>query len=764
MTISQLVRKEFRPRSTSKTEYELEIRNLSFLKLLKHPHIVELLGCYTYRDRHNLLFPLARGGTLADLLSADKALAFSKDEALIVALCGLSSALCVVHNFVSDDLKAIGCHHDLKPSNILVDDTKFLLADFGLSRFKEIPQASATLFRGGRGDYIAPECEDLENGFEKHVIHRSSDIWSFGCILSEVLTYMIDGPAGVRDFKQRRKYKIESTNWNTFRFHCGSDKPNNNVLKWLEEIEQKTSTSGRLITHLVRQMLFLKPEVRPKILEIDATLRLIAVDNLAQPIECLYRAVCQKSGSVLALVEQERFKSWGWALRLAQNSAQEGRTKCLGELLYDEFRALVARLQELTNTLEDVVPVCQNPRGRVFLPLRRLNDSLLGMLPRTVQESARTYLECHMLQSDDTVVLDRISRSLHGQSSSDDEISLFAAIKRMHLFVTEIRAVDNTELQIDLTQLREKRPFGDFCRCRIAQDGSQHTQNALVEWRAYGEHYSDKDVAKELFSRLQAITKLLNSASQRESLRVLHCRGFYHDPACYNLGLVYEFPQTSYPRDREITAITLRQILENDSRGKNRPLLGDRFRLALNLATSILDFHKISWLQKAISSFNIVFFYPEGHFHGRFMEKPYLLGFLSSRQNDESAFTEGPTEDSRHKDYQHPKYLGGNMRFRPEYDYYSLGIVLLELGLWSSLSDMTKGGDFLGSPEQFRRSLLQKRVPLLGQTMGYMYQQAVTVCLEGDFGMFSEAERKNSVDICFNFKELVVDRLASCRA
>jgi serine/threonine protein kinase len=62
------VRKEFKPQRKD-SEYELELRNLSILRRLKHPNIIELLGAYIYRDKYNLIFPLARGGTLADLIT-----------------------------------------------------------------------------------------------------------------------------------------------------------------------------------------------------------------------------------------------------------------------------------------------------------------------------------------------------------------------------------------------------------------------------------------------------------------------------------------------------------------------------------------------------------------------------------------------------------------------------------------------------------------------------------------------------------------------
>jgi len=83
-----------------------------------------------------------------------------------------------------------------------------LLADFGLSRFKEQVESSGTVFRQGGGDYRAPECEDIgDDFFSKFVVRRSSDIWSFGCIIAEAATYMILGRYGVEEFKKRRRFK-----------------------------------------------------------------------------------------------------------------------------------------------------------------------------------------------------------------------------------------------------------------------------------------------------------------------------------------------------------------------------------------------------------------------------------------------------------------------------------------------------------------------------------------------------------------------------
>jgi len=75
--------------------------------------------------------------------------------------------------------------------------------------------------------------------------------------------------------------------------------------------------------------------------------------------------------------------------------------------------------------------------------------------------------------------------------------------------------------------------------------------------------------------------------------------------------------------------------------GENAVQCLDLFRLAHSLAASVLDFHKVNWLLKVISSFNIVFFYPQSSSWDKFMDAPYFMGFLSSRVNDEFAFTEG---------------------------------------------------------------------------------------------------------------------------
>ena len=123
---------------------------------------MELLGFYTFKSHHYLLFPPAASdlGQLlyppaaSDLDQVLRDSPFLRSEFNnLLALSGLASAVEKLHNYESEILHVslIGCHHDLKPKNVLVDEGKFLLADFGLSKFKNVSEDSKSPFGRGEG-------------------------------------------------------------------------------------------------------------------------------------------------------------------------------------------------------------------------------------------------------------------------------------------------------------------------------------------------------------------------------------------------------------------------------------------------------------------------------------------------------------------------------------------------------------------------------------------------------------------------------------
>ena len=174
---------------------------------------------------------------------------------------------------------------------------------------------------------------------------------------------------------------------------------------------------------------------------------------------------------------------------------------------------------------------------------------------------------------------------------------------------------------------------------------------------------------------------------------------------------------------------SLRDIISKVQSRMQRPSLDQVFDIAKKLVNVVLTMHKANWLHKNISSYNIIFFPSELRSIAEAMTEPYFIGFGYSRLNLETAFTQGPDEQL---EYQHPEYLKGLKRFCQEHEYYSVGLVLLELGLWLPLEVITR--DIFGSPADMLKVLMETEVPKLKTCMGSAYEDAVIACLKGDFG------------------------------
>ncbi len=98
----------------------------------------------------------------------------------------------------------------------------------------------------------------------------------------------------------------------------------------------------------------------------------------------------------------------------------------------------------------------------------------------------------------------------------------------------------------------------------------------------------------------------------------------------------------------------LTKILSETKDFRSKPSLGDRFKLAYDLAVSVLEFHKVGWMHKSISGLNVVFFGAEKVRARDWLREPYVIGFNHSRPDDPQAFTEGLTRRSSSVFYQNP--------------------------------------------------------------------------------------------------------------
>jgi serine/threonine protein kinase len=220
--------------TTDSMLFELEKNALKILHS-RHPNIVPLLGSYKYKDKYNFIFP--RADCDLDMYFQHGTPPQTPREMydLFTEISKLVSALDTIHDckitFDLDegyDVSQIGYHRDLKPKNILKMGDIFMISDLGLAIFKEQGPVSNTEWILGESTYYAPECK--ANG----KAGRLSDIWSLGCIFSEVVTFALRGATGIHEFWLKRKQSyVDGISLDYF---YKDDTVCKGVLEWFDEL------------------------------------------------------------------------------------------------------------------------------------------------------------------------------------------------------------------------------------------------------------------------------------------------------------------------------------------------------------------------------------------------------------------------------------------------------------------------------------------------------------------------------------------------
>ncbi|CAD5114420.1 DgyrCDS3553 [Dimorphilus gyrociliatus] len=140
---------------------------ITVLRKLKHPNIVQLLDVYEDKKSVYLVMELVTGGELFDRI-VEKGSYTERDAS----------------NLIRQVLEAVDfmhstgiVHRDLKPENLLyenkTEESKIMISDFGLSRFED---SGCMATACGTPGYVAPEVL-AQRPYGKEV-----DVWSIGVI------------------------------------------------------------------------------------------------------------------------------------------------------------------------------------------------------------------------------------------------------------------------------------------------------------------------------------------------------------------------------------------------------------------------------------------------------------------------------------------------------------------------------------------------------------------------------------------------------
>lgn len=398
--------------------------------------------------------------------------------------------------------------------------------------------------------------------------------------------------------------------------------------------------------------------------------------------------------------------------------------------------------------------------------LRDYNDGLYCLLSAVERRRLRQALAPELVpkqQKIDTI------KELGGASTEYQDLAGVAAlaVQRLCLESPETsgaaRAASQRRLQIegnrisfDLQEAPNSVPtHADRAIASLSEPHGAGKRVVLVEWKSYDKSLGEA-LREQQLQRLRDVAALLNVDNKPPSLHVPHCIGYFSDNWHPRVGFVFEYGGYTPPW-------SLQDVLG----GNAIPYVGDRFRLAHELSLSVSILHSAGWLHKGIRSDNIIFSSPVSRTtHPPQLDHPLLLGFEYARPNTHTAFSE--TIDSLGPQallYRHPQCIDTEgqprTRFEPAHDVYSLGVILLEIGLWRSAEELYAKLKYTGRFDpRFGKDLLRHHTPLLGGKMGKIYMEVVTACLSGEYTKIDQITQQTGSNEQEKFYWAVVNPLS----
>lgn len=757
----------------SKAEaFKKELECLELLRCIRHSSIIELLASYEQHGDYFLLFPKL-SMNLEDFLKMDTRIGeFGDDLTFFNALCGLASAVEVVHelSIESEELivTRIGYHHDIKPKNILVTENTFVLTDFGLARLNVPDEGSQSQWINTIGDYIAPEC--MDDKFNHKVVGRSIDVWALGCLIADVATYMELGKDGVQKYRDMRKHTVRPQMPRNYRFF-EADALRTSVIGWLNTMSDDWKTCGMpCLVELVTLMLQVDPKVRPKASEVHYRLQYICTKmvyrKILQILQSQNSFFLEKNSTSTPYAqlgswfEIERIMAWGYVLGMEQDGISHPFFLTKTVIASELYQSLLTALKELRSEAQaDKIADSLNTASASVSTsaiAQRLARNLWEKVPVAYQMRMEQAWRQSFLNTDDVPRLHMIEEVARVLPVPYSQIGKAAALKRLSMRIwKEDRdngssqqglLITNRQIQRE-SKLSETHEIGWLDQKRTTKSKATRTR-IFIEWVLYAPSWEEQGEEEKILKTL-ALAEML-AHPKPETFRVLDCVGVVppsnetNDPG---FGYVYQLPH--HIRNQEDISIkTLSELLQN----KEIVVLEHKFTLAARICTSMYHLHSASWFHKNLQATNIIFFMNMKDSSNSFSTDnidPYLVGFQHSRPDGEIWHSDYDVYSGASSQYRHPDYVPGETRFEMKFDYYSLGVLLLEIGFWIPIASFRiKHRDV--SKHAFRGLLIERYAPQLRTKMGSLYTNIVITCLKGVFdGVAEQLEGGGIIDAFF---------------
>ncbi|RPA93297.1 hypothetical protein L873DRAFT_68918 [Choiromyces venosus 120613-1] len=203
--------------------------------------------------------------------------------------------------------------------------------------------------------------------------------------------------------------------------------------------------------------------------------------------------------------------------------------------------------------------------------------------------------------------------------------------------------------------------------------------------------------------------------------------------------------------------------------------LDERFLLANQVAKAVMFVHSLNFVHKNMRPDTILCF-PNP---GKTLGIPFLVGYQMFRSADGLTYMAG--DDVWSKDlYRHPSRQGilPGCTYIMHHDIYSLGVVLLEIGMWASFVDghgeptaalssivpILHEKDKRKKAMQIKKKLVSMAWNELPQRMGTRYAEIVVSCLscldtDSEFGGESEFVDDDGILVGLRYNEQILSQL-----
>lgn len=327
------------------------------------------------------------------------------------------------------------------------------------------------------------------------------------------------------------------------------------------------------------------------------------------------------------------------------------------------------------------------------------------------------------------------------------------------------------------------RVIGRISRKSLSQSSAQYhprrDYSVLIEYAPYDSIHRETGLALPL-SRLDLLFSLSTSSQAQAYGGIPKLIGYFEDPKSPQLGLVYELPdrlRKTLSREQSDSKVTnLMNLLQSGaSRIHNNrqssmtevmyvPPLEERFVAAYKLVRAFSFLHEQGLPHRSVNSYNISFLSTldlsaatSAASESKFiLREPIISSFdLFSEYSLDTSPEYLHQNIYRHPDDPNVTAPDASKEYLPAFELYSLGLILLEIGLWIPLSDMFKEKYSL---KEFRTRIEKLYTRRLAGKCGTSYMRAVQDCLAAG------NEKSMAPGSLQTFYARILSRLQKCSA